>query len=150
MKLSPVLLTSTLAVGVLCCGHHHKAKIPAGARQTLHTLYPKVSRASWKIEDGNYEASFHYEGKEASLVLTADGVLLEKEIEIPRSALPAAVLTILRQDYADYTLEEAAILESDGVVRYEAEVEGEDHKIDLIFDADGHLYKKEEKERDED
>ncbi|HEY9048499.1 MAG TPA: hypothetical protein VIN08_21480 [Ohtaekwangia sp.] len=151
MKRSAYLLAVTLAACTIGCKHKHRIKIPEAARRTLHALYPAITKSTWKVEDdGNYEATFHYQGKETSIVLSAEGTLLEKEMEILQTSLPAPIKEAIQKDYNGYGIEEAAVLETNGIVRYEAEVSKDDETFDLIFNADGNLYKKIRKEEDSD
>lgn len=105
-----------------------------------------IRDADWDQEGENYEANFEDRGKEMSVLFDPAGSVLETEREIARGKLPKAVIAVLRHDYPDFQLEESAVIEENGVVTYETEVENAGQTFDLIFDADGKLIKKEVKE----
>ncbi|WP_316831518.1 hypothetical protein [Pedobacter aquatilis] len=109
------------------------ANIPAPVKAAFMKLHPNV-KVSWEKEKQNYEAGFSINGKETSEVYTAAGTLVETEVEIKTSELPAAVLTKLK----NMKIAEAAkITRANGTIIYEAEVKGKD----LLFEANGEALK---------
>ncbi len=122
--------------------------VPVNVKSSLEKNYA-IKNADWDNEGLNYEASFEQKGKETSVVFDHAGFILEIEIEIKKNELPGAVLETLKKDYADFELEEAAKIESKGVITYETEIEKGEQTFDLIFDALGKVIRKESKENDE-
>ncbi len=102
-----------------------------------------VTKAKWDKEDNNYEANFKNNGKETSVVFDEAGAILEIEVEIKKSELPAVIMEVIKKEYADYKIEEVAKMEASGVTTYEVEVEKGEEAFDLIFDSTGKLLKKE-------
>lgn len=108
--------------------------VPAAAKATLNRLYPGIKNAKWEKEDGSYEVSFVNQGKPTSLVINATGSLLETEVTIAVSALPAAVRTYVSTHHAGKKIKEAAeITDAKGQKTYEAQVGGKD----LLFTSKG-------------
>lgn len=116
--------------------------VPASVKSSLEKNY-SVKDADWDKEGENYEASFEQKGTEISIVFDANGSILETEREIKKSELPIAIQNTLKKDYAGFEIEEAARIETKGVITYEAEVEKGKMFLDLVFDANGKLLKKE-------
>jgi len=104
-------------------------KVPATVKTAFAKLHPGT-KVNWEMEKKNYEAGFTASGKESSEVYTPTGVLLETEVTIKSSELPAPVLAKLK---GMKIAEAAKITKADGTVNYEAEVKGKD----LLFDANG-------------
>ena len=121
--------------------------VPASVKSSLEKNY-NVKDADWSREDSDYEASFEQKGIEISVVFDSNGSVVETEREIKKSELPAAVLELLKKDYADFEIEEAARIENKGVITYETEIEKGRMSFELIFDAGGKLIKKEVEEND--
>jgi uncharacterized membrane protein YkoI len=121
--------------------------VPATVKSGFQKSY-MVKDAKWDKEGDNYEASFKQKGKEMSVVIDAKGNIIETEVEIAKSELPAAVLEVLKKDYAEFDIEEAAKITANGVITYEAEVEKGKQTFELIFDQQGKLLKKEEEKED--
>ncbi|QHV95355.1 PepSY-like domain-containing protein [Spirosoma endbachense] len=112
--------------------------VPAAAKATVARLYPGAKAVKWEKEDGNYEAGLTHNGKELSLVIDAKGNVLETEMTIAESALPASVRAYVAKHHAGKTIKEAAeIVDAKGRKTYEAAVGGKD----LIFDEKGQFIK---------
>lgn len=121
--------------------------VPASVKSSLEKNYA-VKDADWDKEGANYEASFEQKGTEISVVFDGAGSILETEREIKKSELPTPILDVLKKDYSDFEVEEAARIEAKGSITYEAEVEKGKMSLDLIFDANGKLLKKEITEKE--
>jgi len=113
------------------------AAVKAGLEKNL-----QVKEAKWDKEGDNYEANFKKGGKEMSAVFDAAGAMIETEVEIAKSELPAGVQEALKKDFPGFKLEEAARITAGSVVTYEAEVEKGEETFELIFDGQGKLLKK--------
>ncbi|GAA4308494.1 hypothetical protein GCM10023149_02430 [Mucilaginibacter gynuensis] len=132
----------TLAVAIVAVAFNAAAnaqsvpasKVPAPVKATFMKTYPTVTKVKWEMEKGNYEAGFVSQKQETSAVFTADGKMLESEVEIKTAALPAPVLAYVKDNYKGKSIKEAAkITKTGGEVNYEAEVAGKD----LLFDSTG-------------
>ncbi|MEJ1241846.1 PepSY-like domain-containing protein [Chryseolinea sp. T2] len=122
------------------------SEVPQNVKSTLVKSY-NGKGVVWSKESAGYEASYKQNGKEISLVIDTSGKIVETETEIEKSELPASILEVLKTDYKDYKLEEAAkIVAADNAITYEAEVEKGEDTFDLIFDSAGKLLSKESKE----
>lgn len=108
-------------------------KMPAPVKATFAKLHPNT-KVMWEMEGKNYEAGFKVKGVETSEVYAASGTLMETEVEIKVSELPAAVMAKLK---GMKITEAAKITKANGSVTYEAEVKGKD----LVFDANGNPVK---------
>lgn len=111
-------------------------KVPAAVKTSFAKEYPGVSKVSWEVEKGKYEAGFHKDGHTMSALFEPNGSMTESEMQIKVSELPAAVLASLKAKHPNAKITEAAkITKANGEVNYEAEVKGKD----LIFDSKGNL-----------
>ncbi len=116
-----------------------KAAVPAAVKSAFTKSYPGV-KAKWEKEKGKeaFEAEFEKDDKDMSVVYSAKGELLETEVEIAVSELPAAVSTYVATHHKGAKIKEAAkITDAKGTITYEAEVKGHD----LFFDANGNPLK---------
>jgi Putative beta-lactamase-inhibitor-like, PepSY-like len=115
------------------------SKVPAAVKESFQKNFAGMT-PTWEMEKGNYEAGFKNKGESMSAVFDANGNLLEKEVAIKVSELPAPILSYVKQHYKGATVKEAAkITKADGTINYEAEV----NKMDVVFDADGKFLKEE-------
>jgi Putative beta-lactamase-inhibitor-like, PepSY-like len=113
------------------------AKLPAPVTAAFAKQFPGAD-ARWDKEDLNYEAGFKQNGQNMSVLFDANGTVIETEVDIKVSTLPADVLNYVKEHYKGKTIKEGAkITKADGTITYEAEVAGKD----LIFDAAGKFIK---------
>lgn len=148
MKTLLVVLAVALGISQANAQRIKSNEVPDRVKKELEQNF-NVKDADWDKEGENYEASFEQKGSEISVVFGVNGLVLETEYEIDKKELPTAVLEALKRDYKDYKIEEAARIESNGILTYEAEVEKAEQTFDLIFDAQGKLLKKVTFEEDE-
>ena len=112
--------------------------VPANVKSTFQKKYPTATEVKWDKEDGNYEASFDLNKKDNSVLMNAQGNILETEIEIELNQLPKSVLDYVKTHYAGKQAKEGAkITDAKGIVSYEVEIKG----TDLIFDSNGKFIK---------
>ncbi|MBF9252238.1 PepSY-like domain-containing protein [Pontibacter sp. 172403-2] len=123
------------------------SNVPAAAKAALSQKYPSIKSVKWEKEGGNYEAVYTLNGTENSAVLNAKGNILETEMGIKPSQLPAQARQNLSEKYPNQKITEAAkITSASGKVTYEAEVKGKD----VLFDTNGNFVKQSQEEEDED
>ena len=116
-----------------------KLVVPAAVKAQIKALYPQVKDVKWEKEGSNYEAEIEQKGSEdMSVLLDAQGTVLETETDIKVSELPAAVRTYVAQKLGNQPIKEAAkIVKADKTIEYEAEV----GKKDYLFDSNGNFLK---------
>ena len=64
-----------------------KVTAPVAVTTAFKNDFPAVTKASWEMEDGNYEAEFKVNGTEQSAVYDKTGHRLEVETEIKKITL---------------------------------------------------------------
>ena len=145
MKQYVFLMVITLGIGSGCLAQKEekegkKIPPPPAAKAAFLKAFPGSSNIKWEKENGKYEAEFSQNGKDMSAEFDETGTLLESELTIKASELPAPVLQYVKEHYKGASIKEAAkITKSNGEVNYEAEV----NKVDVIFDAKGKFIKEE-------
>ena len=146
MKKTIVMLAATV-ISLSACGQKLKEKdVPSAVTSAFKQKFSDAKDVDWEKENGNYEAEFKAGKIEQSVVFDGTGKIVETEVEIKESELPASVKEYLSQKYSGEKIKEAAkITDANGTVTYEAEV----HDKDLIFDSNGNFIK-EEVEKDDD
>jgi hypothetical protein len=145
MKKIYVLLISILFVFCANAQVQKKDEIPSSAKTAFAAKFPKAQKVKWSIEKpGEYEAEFVTNRTESSAVFDGKGNFIESETEIKSSELPQLVKSSIEKSFAGYKLDEVEkATDAKGVVSYEMEaVKGSD-KLEISFDANGKLLKKE-------
>ena len=112
--------------------------IPASVLTAFQKIYPTAKEINWDKEGDKYEASFDLNKIEHSVLMDAQGNLIESEVEIDLNQLPKGVLTYVKTNYPGRPAKEGAkIIDAKGNVTYEVEIKG----MDLIFDSNGTFIK---------
>ncbi len=134
-----ILLLVTCCFG--SCSKSVKEKdIPGTVKATLTSLYPLAKNIEWSKENGKFEAEFKQNETETSILIDANGRLVETETEIAAAMLPKTILEYVSKNLNGQRINEAAkMVGVDGRLTYEAEVGG----VDYLFDANGNLLQKE-------
>lgn len=138
-----LIVALSLGLGSAFAQKVKEAEVPATVKDGFKKQYPNSKVSEWEKEGANFEAEFKHNKVETSVVIDANGTILETEVEIAVKELPAAVSEYITKNYAGYKVEEAAkITDNKGTVTYEAEVEKGKEEFDLIFDSKGGFIKK--------
>ena len=132
-------------LALAACSTGTKVNIPENVKVKVASLYPNVS-PEWEMEDANYEASFTQDNVETSVILSPDGNILQTETKWDVASLPPAVNDYVASQLGGKKIDAAEkIVDANGMVSYEAEV---DH-TDYLFDEIGNFKSKEEPESGE-
>jgi len=123
------------------------SKVPAAVTSSFKNQYADVKSVTWELENGNFEANFKRNGTSTSVVYDKNGSLLETEVDIKVSELPASVGNYVKSHYKTKIKEASKITKPNGEVNYEATLK----QTEVIFDENGNFLKeiKEEKEAKE-
>ena len=148
MKMILVSLVFLMMTMISCQSSEEKIHVPDAVKAKMSAMYPKADHLKWELEDGNYEASFKENNLETSVIMSADGTIIETENEIDPAQLPQPIHDYVSSQLGGKKISEATkVVNATGQVSYEAEV-GE---IDYLFDASGQFTKSETEEgKDED
>lgn len=138
MKHVMMMMAASLMTGSAFAQKMQEKDIPAVVKSALQKAHPDAKGIKWEKEGDNFEAEFEQGKTEQSVVLNAQGSILETEVEIAVAELPQKAKDYVATNYKGQALKEAAkITDAKGVVTYEAEIKGKD----LIFDAAGTFLK---------
>ncbi len=137
-----ILLTAAaivLKVNTVAAQKIKESEVPKAVTASFNANFSGVKSKSWEKEkDGNYEVDFDLNKIENSATFKADGTLIETETEIAISELPKAASDYLTKNYNGKKIKEAAkIVDAEGNVKYEAEIDNKD----LLFDQQGNFIK---------
>lgn len=151
MKNVIILLLLAVSMSNTACAQKISAdKVPGAVTSAFKAKFPTAAKTSWEMEKTNeYEAGFKLNGSEMSANFDNTGKWLETETEIKVSALPVAVSSALKKDFADYKINEASKIESvkNGKC-FEAEIEKGEETFDVLFTPDGKMLSKTKMEKE--
>ena len=138
MKKIAFVLAALMMGGIVVSAQKLKvSEVPKKVVASFTKKHPGMA-AKWEKEDGQYEVGYKENGNEMTEMYSADGTMMESEIAIKATELPAAVLAYVKAHYKGADIKEAAkITKANGEINYEAEVK----KMDVVFDASGKFIK---------
>jgi len=116
--------------------------VPKVVKDKFSATFKEVKNVKWSKEKTEFEANFKIGKEKKSATFNESGKLLETETELKISDLPKDILASVKKDYNGYKITEAAKIESDGTITYEAEVTKGKNRMDLIYDGNGNLKNK--------
>lgn len=116
-----------------------ESEVPQAVKESFKNNFKEPKEVKWEKEkNGDFEVEFEINKTEQSASFDATGKLLETEIEIAASELPAEAKNYITKTYPGSKIKKAEkITDSQGVVSYEAEVSD----LDVMFDANGKFTK---------
>lgn len=121
-----------------------KVAPPAKVQSAFSKAFPGATVKNWDKEKGKYEAEFTQNNKRLTATFNVDGTLEETETDIPVNELPAGIVSYIQAHYKGAAIKEAAaIVKSNGIKMYEAEIKDKD----ILFDENGKFI---QEEKDED
>jgi hypothetical protein len=124
-----------------------KKDIPSSVKKIYDSIYPKAGNTSWKMKNGNYEATSGKDKEEISVLLDKDGKLVETRSVIDIAVLPQPISAYVIKNYPGAKISKAcSVVSADGKMTYLAEV-GE---VSLMFDAKGNFIKSEMMPKEDD
>lgn len=138
MKKSAVTMVVLLFATLSFAQKIQATKVPAKVKSTFQKMYPAAKEINWDKEGESYEASFDLNKTDNSVLMDAQGHIIETEIEIELNQLPKGILDYVKTHYTgNHAKEGAKITNAKGTVTYEVEIKG----MDLIFDSNGRFIK---------
>src|SRR5690349_19618321 len=84
--------------------------VPSAAKTSFKSNFPRVT-GQWEKEDGNYEVTFHENGKSRSAILDSKGTIIETETDMAVTELPSNVLAYIKKHYTNAKIKGAAMVE---------------------------------------
>lgn len=117
-------------------------KVPAVVINALSAQFPDAVGTEWEKKNAFYEADFDMpDGTDVTVQVDGSGKIMMHKKDVAVTALPAAIQTLVQNNYKDFTIEEVETVEKDGSVFYQVELDGKGLKglkdKKLVFGADG-------------
>ena len=139
MKKLVLITLSAILIGVSVNAQKiTDAKVPAVLKAAFAKQFPKATDVKWEKEGANYEVALKDNGKEMTVALDAKGTVVETEVGVKTTELPASILKYVGEKFKGKTILSADKITAGGKVSYEVVVQ---KGKALIFDATGKYLK---------
>lgn len=138
MKKLAIVLSITVNVVLINAQKVQQKNVPTLVQSALQKQFPDAKNVKWEKEHGNYEAGFQSKGTKYSALVNMSGKIIETEVPVDISSFPAQSKQFILKKYPNQKIKETSkITDANGIVTYEAEVDGKD----VIFDTKGNFLK---------
>jgi hypothetical protein len=127
-------------------------EIPKKVQQAFENKFPDVKKVEWSKENADeFEAEYKINGIERSSNFDKDGQWLVTETEIKAEQLPATIMTVIKNDFSNYKIEEIEKVETSfNELFYEVTLEKKKSNLEVKFSSEGKILSKEEKKESKD
>lgn len=140
MKRKVIMFIPLALLIVACSGQKiSKAKVPSLVLNTMKAKYPLANDVEWEKHPNFYEAEFDMnDSTEISTRIDETGKLIMQKQDIAHNDLIPAIVTVIKDKYKDYTIDDVEKIENNGAIYYQVELKGKGKKeLNLVFSTDG-------------
>jgi uncharacterized membrane protein YkoI len=133
------LIIAIAGFSLASCGQDiPDSKVPSVVLNAVKAKYPGAADIDWEKKKNIYEAEFDTDSIEHVIQVDAAGRILQLKREITLGELPATVQENLKSGYAGFTPDDVAVIEKEGQLYYEVELEAKGKKDKkVIYSAEG-------------
>ena len=113
--------------------------VPQKVKDAFSDKYSNATHMEWDDDDNGeeYEVDFTLNGEHLEASFATDGTWKYTQKEITHEELPQAVKSILKDEYADFKIDDINMLETPEGVRYKVEADSDNDDRVLLFSGDG-------------
>ena len=149
MKIQVYNITLMLSLVLSSCS---RQKVPEKVAAAFTSKFPTVTGVTWEMEsEREWEATFRMGGTFYSANFSVNGKWKETERKVQQEEIPSGILSVLDEDFTDYKIEEAELVETPKGTFYEFGIEAGKEEFEVIIDINGkRITKATSKENDED
>jgi hypothetical protein len=143
MKTVTFLTAILLSTATLFAQDIAENEVPSVVLNNFKKEFPKASDVEWERHGEQYNVEFEigwFNDYEAWF--SASGELLKHTEEISEKDLPQAVKETIKNQYADYSIDDAVKITENNTIYFMVEIEKGNEEKDLHFSAEGDLIKK--------
>ncbi len=113
-----------------------ESDVPTVVVNRFNQLYPSTNVKGWDLIDGNYLATFTFNGNSMSVLFAASGQVIETTTEILESQLPKSCTDYCAKYYAGKKIKSAyKTIDAAGRIFYKVDID----KTFLLFDSNGNF-----------
>ncbi|MBJ7882840.1 PepSY-like domain-containing protein [Gelidibacter salicanalis] len=112
--------------------------VPAKVQSTFTAAHNNATDVEWEKKGDHFKVEFEINKMDHDIWYDAEGKVVKSKMEISESELPAALISAVKNAYADYKIDSVEVLEMNGAKTYVVEIEkGWLKERKLIIDASG-------------
>ena len=127
---------------------------PQKVKDAFSAKYANATNVEWeKNDDKNeqgYEVDFDMDGQEYDAKYMDDGTWKYTKNDIKKDALPAAITQSIKDNYANFKIDDAEQLDTPDGRRYVVDIEMDKEEKELLYKEDGTIVEELTEQEDED
>ncbi len=129
---------------MLCTAAVHAQDLPAPVETSFHQRFAKAESVVWdELEEGEYTATFIFNGLEMSARFDAAGTWQASTVYLDQTDVPSAVQKAVAKEFPAYDMYDVVRIESAESRYYEMTLESEEDALVVQVGEDGKILKKE-------
>ncbi len=145
-KIISFLIAISLISSVSFAQKLSSGKVPSPVKKAFSKDFPKSSKATWTMDEGNFEVNFLVNEVKNSATYDKDGKWLEKEATIRLSDIPKDIRTSITKNFPGFHANEAEKVEApDKEIQYHIGIYKGKEKYEIQFSLKGDVLKKDVK-----
>ena len=137
-KTVQIFLIFLLSTATLFSQDVLQSDVPSIIVNNFKKEFPKASNVEWEIKNNQYNVDFKIGWfTDFDAWFTQEGKLVKYTEEISNSKLPKKIKEYVKNNFADFKIEDAKKVVTNGVLTYKIEIEKRNFEQNLIFSKNG-------------
>lgn len=137
MKSLKVAALALFATATLSAQDLKMSEVPSNLMSNFEKEYSNASDIEWEKEMDYFKVEFDVNRMEHEIWYDASGKIAKMEKEINETDLPQAIKSKINNSYASFKIDDIEMMEENGKITFEIELEDGRKEKTVIFDESG-------------
>lgn len=119
-----------------------QSQVPSLVLNNFKQSFPRAYDVEWEIKNNEYRVEFEMKGsKDHEVWYDNSGRLLKHKEDIAKRKIPAAILSVIKNDFNGYRIEDAKKITTGSTIQYSMELKTLKQEWKVFFDEKGAILK---------
>lgn len=119
-----------------------QSQVPSLVLNNFKQSFPRAYDVEWEIKNNEYRVEFETKGsKDHEVWYDNSGRLLKHKEDIAKRKIPAAILSVIKNDFNGYRIEDAKKITTGSTIQYSMELKTLKQEWKVFFDEKGTILK---------
>lgn len=119
-----------------------QSQVPSLVLNNFKQSFPRAYDVEWEIKNNEYRVEFETKGsKDHEVWYDNSGRLLKHKEDIAKRKIPAAILSVIKNDFNGYRIEDAKKITTGSTIQYSMELKTLKQEWKVFFDEKGAILK---------
>lgn len=120
-----------------------QSEVPSIILNNLKKDFPKATDIEWKKKSDLYQVEFETDdNKDLEIWYDKLGAIVKQEEEISPAQVPTDILTVVKEEFAGFEVDEAKKILQNGRAEYHLELESRTEEWEVVFAPNGEILSK--------